>query len=141
MPRSTINLAMCSLLCRDVEDVFVATAAVLHELCEHRDVLTCTNVPKVLAVWDSVNRVMHGRIKIEGQYLAQLETRKGSDAGAELATRRLISRKNQFLKLKTLADRVRAQTAAAGGDANALVSASAGPTGTMHGICVLRCCG
>jgi hypothetical protein len=97
--------------CRDFVDLFTAIVKVLRMLCERPHVLSRINsIPKMLSTWDGVNRVLQSQLKIEGQYLAQLETKKGSDAGAEQATRRLISRKDQFVVLKTLTNFVRAKS-------------------------------
>lgn len=110
LPLCLDSVDMAALCCRDFVDLFTAIVKVLCALCERPHVLSHVNsIPKMLATWDGVNRVLQSQLKIEGQYLAQLETKKGSDAGAEQATRRLISRKDQFVVLKTLTNFVRAK--------------------------------
>ena len=118
--------------CRDSEDTFTDAAKLLRTLQQRAGVFAaCSKLPHVIHLWDGINRVMQGRLKIEGQYLAQLETKKGSDVGAEQATRRLIARKNQFVVLKSLTNEVRAQFGAEAAEADAMDTSrgSAAPEG------------
>ena len=52
--------------------------------------------------WKGVYRVLYTRLQKEGLYLSKLENKKGSDASACNATRRLIQTSEQLQVLKQL---------------------------------------
>lgn len=89
-------------LFRDAEDVFCLAVKVLQKSCARSDVLSHLAVERTLVKWKGVYRVLYTRLQKEGLYLSKLENKKGSDASACNATRRLIQTSEQLKVLKLL---------------------------------------
>ena len=97
------------LWCRDVQDVFCLAVSVLQRICMRDKVFQSMLAPdKTLVHWKGVYKVLYNRLQKEGQYLSKLENKKGSDASACSATRRLISTSEQLKALKELIEPVQA---------------------------------
>lgn len=80
---------------------------VLQRICARDKVFQSMNAPdKTLVHWKGVYKVLYNRLQKEGQYLSKLENKKGSDASACSATRRLISTSEQLKALKELIEPV-----------------------------------
>jgi hypothetical protein len=96
-------------VCRDFSGVFDVAARVFKRLCERRGVLaSISDLPRILAVLESIRRVLFGKLKIQGQTLANLENNKGSDASAAQATCSAISTAKQIIALHGIIRAVRA---------------------------------
>lgn len=89
-------------VCRDTEDVFCLAVKVLQRSCARSVVLRHISVDRTLVKWKGVYRVLYTRLQKEGLYLSKLENKKGSDASACNATRRLIQTSEQLQILKQL---------------------------------------
>jgi abnormal spindle-like microcephaly-associated protein len=93
----------CDVFRRDNEMVFTQMVLVLKRMCSRPGVPELVDgLPRIVSSLDGICRVLVNRLKMEGQYLTKLEVKKGSDASASIATRRLISTSNQLKSLQAL---------------------------------------
>jgi hypothetical protein len=111
----------------------VLTVRVLRLMCGRAGVLTAiASTPRLVLQWDGVCRLLTTRLKAEGGYMTKLEVKKGSDASAGAATRRLITLTNQLRELRELLRCVHdADLGTAGGP---LVDGDAAPRGAAASV-------
>lgn len=96
--------------------MFTQAAGVLAALCVRRGVLVAAEPPaKLLAPLESIRRVLFGSLKVEGQSLANLEMRKGGDASAHHAARRVIAISEQVKAVQPIIGAVRSERVRRGG--------------------------
>jgi hypothetical protein len=87
----------------------------MRRLCQRHGVLEALPaLPRLLAPLESIRRVLFGKLKIQGQTLANLENNKGSDASAAQATRSAIATAKQIISLHSLIRPVRAAAQSSG---------------------------